>query len=252
MKKITVTCHVYPEDSERGSPDKTIIDSRMYPDLSRGIAGRGGPFFKRSIDIVGSVICIFLFLPFFLIIPVLIKMTSRGSIFFRQERTGMFGRQFTFFKFRTMHVEGMESIHKEYVKNFIKRGSGTDNKQEVKKKLYKMENDPRVTPIGNFLRKTSLDEIPQFFNVLKGDMSLVGPRPPIFYELEHYDTWHRQRILHVKPGITGIWQVEGRSLVDFDDMVRMDLKYVREWSILLDIKILLKTPMAVLSLKGAY
>jgi lipopolysaccharide/colanic/teichoic acid biosynthesis glycosyltransferase len=113
-------------------------------------------------------------------------------------------------------------------------------------KVYKMTNDPRVTRVGRFLRRTSLDELPQFFNVLMGDMSLVGPRPPLAYECQEYDIWHRRRVLEVKPGITGLWQVKGRSRVSFDDMVRLDLQYVRMWSIWVDILILLKTPIAVL------
>ena len=115
-----------------------------------------------------------------------------------------------------------------------------------------MTNDPRVTPLGRFLRKTSLDELPQFINVLKGDMSLVGPRPPIPYEFENYDTWHRRRVLEAKPGITGLWQVMGRSRTTFDEMVRLDLQYIRDQSFWLDLKILVKTPVAVLSGSGAY
>ena len=115
-----------------------------------------------------------------------------------------------------------------------------------------MSNDPRITPIGQFLRKTSLDELPQFFNVLKGEMSLVGPRPPIPYECELYDIWHRRRMLSVKPGITGLWQVSGRSSTTFDEMVRLDLRYINGWSLWLDIKLLLKTPLVIITGKGAY
>ncbi len=120
------------------------------------------------------------------------------------------------------------------------------------KVVYKITNDPRITPLGRFLRKTSLDELPQFINVLKGEMSLVGPRPPIPYELENYDAWHRHRLLGKKPGITGLWQVKGRSKTTFDSMVRLDLQYIREWSLWLDVKLLLQTPLAVLRGKGAY
>jgi lipopolysaccharide/colanic/teichoic acid biosynthesis glycosyltransferase len=114
------------------------------------------------------------------------------------------------------------------------------------KKVYKMTNDPRVTRVGRILRKTSLDELPQFFNVLSGKMSLVGPRPPLAYECQEYDIWHRRRVLEVKPGITGLWQVKGRSRVRFDEMVRLDLQYVNTWSLWLDIRILIKTPVAVI------
>src|SRR2546422_5417446 len=118
--------------------------------------------------------------------------------------------------------------------------------------IYKLTNDPRLTRLGRFLRKTSLDELPQFLNVLRGEMSMVGPRPPIPYELEAYDIWHRRRLLDVQPGITGLWQVSGRSRLPFDDMVRLDLKYARAWSLWLDLKILLRTPHAVFSGEGAY
>ena len=120
------------------------------------------------------------------------------------------------------------------------------------KPVYKMKNDPRVTRVGRFLRRLSLDELPQFFNVLKGDMSLVGPRPPLAYEYEEYDVWHRRRVLEIKPGITGLWQVNGRSRVGFDDIVRLDLRYARGWSLWLDLKILAQTPRAVLFGDGAY
>jgi len=140
----------------------------------------------------------------------------------------------------------------EYVKQFIaghvNPGAPGGNGNVV----YKITDDPRVTRVGRFLRKTSLDELPQFLSVLRGEMSLVGPRPPIPYELESYDVWHRRRLVEVKPGITGLWQVNGRSRLRFDDMVRLDLKYAKAWSLVMDIKILLKTPRAVFSREGAY
>jgi lipopolysaccharide/colanic/teichoic acid biosynthesis glycosyltransferase len=146
------------------------------------------------------------------------------------------------------------SIHREYVHNLIAR------KQEARdggiipegNGVFKITNDARVTTIGKFLRRTSLDELPQFINVLKGEMSLVGPRPPIPYELEKYEVWHLRRVLEVKPGISGLWQVMGRSRTTFDEMVRLDLKYLREQSLWLDLKILLQTPWAVLTAKGAH
>jgi lipopolysaccharide/colanic/teichoic acid biosynthesis glycosyltransferase len=132
-----------------------------------------------------------------------------------------------------------------------KVSSETDNKG-VRQKVYKITNDKRVTPIGNILRKLSLDELPQFYNVLRGEMSLVGPRPPIPYEIEKYDSWHRRRVLEVKPGITGLWQVSGRSSTTFDEMVRLDLHYATNWSIWFDVKILLKTTWIVVAGRGAY
>jgi lipopolysaccharide/colanic/teichoic acid biosynthesis glycosyltransferase len=150
-----------------------------------------------------------------------------------------------------MSFQSDPKIHREYVRQLI-LAKAADPHGDNPGGVYKLKNDPRVTKIGKFLRKSSLDELPQFFNVLKGDMSLVGPRPPIPYEVESYDIWHRRRFLETKPGITGLWQVEGRSRVKFDDMVRLDLKYARIWSPWLDIKILLRTPKAVLRGDGAY
>ena len=173
-------------------------------------------------------------------------MTSEGPVFFRQKRIGQLGREFTFLKFRSMYVNNDPEIHRQYVQNLIAK------KVDEAGGAYKIKNDSRVTRIGKFLRKSSLDELPQFLNVLGGEMSLVGPRPPIPYEFENYSLWHRRRILEVNPGITGEWQVSGRSRTTFDEMVRMDLRYIQRQSIWLDLKILLKTPFAVISGDGAY
>ena len=143
-----------------------------------------------------------------------------------------------------MNMNNDPTIHQQFVKNLIEN--------QVTHPTYKIQNDPRMTPIGRFLRKTSLDELPQFMNVLRGDMSLVGPRPPIPYEVENYRDWHRRRVIEVKPGITGLWQVEGRSRTTFDEMVRLDLRYIQHQSVWLDMKILAKTPLAVISGQGAY
>jgi exopolysaccharide biosynthesis polyprenyl glycosylphosphotransferase len=205
-------------------------------------------FAKRSVDFIGSLVGIILLSPFFIVISVLIKFTSKGPVFFRQQRLGKGGTSFLFMKFRSMQVNNDPSIHKEFITDFIK-GKIQEN-ADGQKPVFKIKNDPRVTPIGRFLRKTSLDEIPQFFNVLKGDMSLVGPRPSIPYEVEQYELWHRRRVLEVKPGITGLWQVEGRSSLTFDNMVRLDLNYIKKWSIFLDLKLLIKTPFMLV--KGAY
>jgi lipopolysaccharide/colanic/teichoic acid biosynthesis glycosyltransferase len=151
-----------------------------------------------------------------------------------------------------MHVATTPEIHREYVKNFIAGRAEPNSSNGDHGRVYKLTNDPRVTWIGKFMRRTSLDEIPQFWNVLMGQMSLVGPRPPIGYEIEAYDVWHRRRLLEVKPGITGLWQVHGRSRTTFDDMVRLDLRYSRTCSLISDFKILLQTPRAVFSGDGAY
>ena len=204
---------------------------------------------KRFLDIVCSALGIVLLLPAILLVSIIVKLTSKGPVFFKQKRIGYLGKEFTFYKFRTMYADQSEDIHKKYISDFIH-----DEKKdtEAKDKIYKMTNDPRVTPIGQFLRRTSIDEIGQLFNVLKGDMSLVGPRPPIPYEVEMYELWHNRRFLTMKPGITGMWQIYGRSSTSFNEMVRMDLDYIKNWSLLLDFKLLFKTVWVVLTMKGAY
>jgi lipopolysaccharide/colanic/teichoic acid biosynthesis glycosyltransferase len=172
-------------------------------------------------------------------------------VLFGQVRLGEYGKKFMVLKFRSMRTDCDSRIHQEYVSQFI-AGQVSNNNAKGEKLVYKIQKDPRITPIGRILRKASLDELPQFWNVLVGEMSLVGPRPPVEYEFKVYDVWHRRRVMEIKPGITGLWQVEGRSRTQFDDMVRLDLKYARIWSIWLDLKILLRTPGAVVSGDGAH
>jgi lipopolysaccharide/colanic/teichoic acid biosynthesis glycosyltransferase len=206
---------------------------------------------KRLIDLGGSLALLALLSPVFLTIAAAIKVTSRGPVLFRQKRIGEHGTPFTFLKFRSMYVNNDSSEHREYVRQLIE---GKADKKPGNGKgagVFKLTNDPRITPVGRFLRRSSLDELPQLINVLRGEMSLVGPRPPVPYEVEAYATWHRRRLLEAKPGITGLWQVYGRSRVEFDDMVRLDLRYARECSPLLDLKILLQTPKAVIGGDGA-
>jgi lipopolysaccharide/colanic/teichoic acid biosynthesis glycosyltransferase len=152
-------------------------------------------------------------------------------------------------KFRTMSVDADAGLHQEFVSSFINGAAAAHRRGD--EMVFKLANDPRVTPIGRVLRSTSLDELPQLWNVLRGDMSLVGPRPPLPYELEQYKPWHRRRLLEAKPGITGLWQVTGRSRTSFDDMVRLDLRYARTRSLWTDIRILAATPAAVISGRGA-
>jgi lipopolysaccharide/colanic/teichoic acid biosynthesis glycosyltransferase len=254
IKKIKILIHVFPEDC---TEKKTRLpeDFKLYPELIKNKASFKELFFvKRVIDVCSSVLLIGALSPFFLIIPILIKLTSRGPVLIRQERIGLLGEKFTFLKFRTMKISNCDEIHTKYVKAFI-HGRMPDEvvkSKEAYSVIYKMKDDKRITPLGKILRKTSLDELPQFMNVLKGDMSLVGPRPPLAYEVEEYDIWHRRRFFEVKPGITGLWQVSGRSTTTFDEMVRMDLRYANEKSFWLDLKIILKTPWAVISCRGAY
>jgi len=254
LDMITITYHTFPEKYDVDKPDSSI-EPAFYPDLAKNsVSKMTGSFLKRSVDVAGSIAGLLLFSPLFLIISVLIKVTSEGPVFFKQQRVGPFGKTFTFLKFRTMYVNNDETIHREYVTKLIEgnKNCGQSMEGDAKCPVYKIKSDPRITPIGKFLRKTSLDELPQFLNVLKGEMSIVGPRPPIPYEFEKYDIWHRERLLRLKPGITGLWQVMGRSSTNFDDMVRLDVKYLREWSLWLDIVIILKTPWVMVRGKGAY
>ncbi|HJV66435.1 MAG TPA: exopolysaccharide biosynthesis polyprenyl glycosylphosphotransferase [Geomonas sp.] len=254
VDRLTITYQVYPEKYDqtgRGEPFNMLF----YPDvLEQNSSHRAGDFLKRLMDIVGSLFGLLVFSPLFLVIALAVRITSPGPVLFRQERYGQYGKRFVFLKFRSMKVDNDDAIHRAFVSKLIRAGGdgGGEQDGECGEKVYKITKDPRVTPLGQFLRKTSLDELPQFVNVLKGEMSLVGPRPPIPYELESYDAWHRHRLLGTKPGITGLWQVKGRSSTSFDSMVRLDLQYIREWSIWLDIKLLLQTPLAVLKGKGAY
>jgi lipopolysaccharide/colanic/teichoic acid biosynthesis glycosyltransferase len=184
-------------------------------------------------------------------IALAIKVSSKGPVLFKQKRVGLYGQQFTFLKFRSMYVDTDYSVHKEFVTKFIADETEGQSLNGDGKRLYKLTADKRVSRVGRFLRSTSMDELPQLLNVLKGEMSLVGPRPPIPYEVAVYETWHRRRVLEAKPGITGLWQVTARSSVKFDEMVRLDLRYSATWSPWLDLKILLQTPFAVIKGTGA-
>jgi lipopolysaccharide/colanic/teichoic acid biosynthesis glycosyltransferase len=205
--------------------------------------------FKRAFDFVCSLILLVLLSPLFLLLAVLVKLTSPGPVLFRQVRVGQLAKPFTMLKFRSMHTQADTALHQKFVTDFIK--SSGQSKQAGEGRFFKIVNDPRITPIGHILRKTSLDELPQIWNVLRGEMSLVGPRPPLRYELEQYRSWHWRRVLEAKPGVTGLWQVAGRSRTTFDEMVRLDLRYVRTRSLWTDIRILLATPRAVVTGKGA-
>lgn len=253
LKKIRIFLHVYPEEideSGRRNGFDTVFDTNSSP---RKASRQHHDFIKRCIDLVGAGVALTIFSPFILSIAVAIKMTSKGPVIFKQTRIGRHGQPFIFLKFRSMYVDRDETLHIDYVKQFINgRQTGGAGETAAEKGIYKLTKDPRITPVGRFIRKTSLDELPQFINVLRGEMSLVGPRPPLAYECDLYDTWHQRRLRQVKPGITGLWQVHGRSSTTFDDMVRLDLKYVAERSLWMDIKIMLKTPGAVITCKGAY
>ena len=250
VDQAVLSFYLYPEDWHKGSDEGPSLIDR-YPDLVRNPVTGPARHVKRALDIVGSLMAILLLSPLFLIIALAVKLTSRGPVIFRQERLGYGSRPFTFLKFRSMYTNSDESIHQEFVSKLISGEAEAPERASQPSADFKIKNDPRVTPLGRFLRKSSLDELPQFFNVLSGEMSLVGPRPPVAYEVDRYDVWHRHRLLAAKPGMTGLWQVEGRSRVRFDEMVRLDLRYASNWSIWLDLKILLQTPLAVIGGSGA-
>lgn len=205
---------------------------------------------KRAFDIAISALALLLLAPLWIVIALLIKLDSRGPVLYKQERVGMDGRIFLFYKFRTMHADADDRIHREYQRKLIS-GEREANLGDDERPIYKLHRDPRVTRVGRWLRRTSLDELPQLLNVLRGEMSIVGPRPPIPYEVEFYDLWHRKR-LDMKPGITGLWQVSGRNRLTFDEMVRLDLFYIENWSLWLDLKIILRTLPAMLRGEDAY
>jgi len=254
FNRISISFHFFPDEWDHDIPQRPS-NPTLYPDLSqRDNATRLPSGIKRAMDIIGSALILVIFAPVFLIIALAIKGSSKGPVLFRQPRVGQYGRSFTFLKFRSMYVDNDSSIHQEYVTQLItgqaKRNPSNDNGDGTG--FYKLTNDARITRVGMLLRRSSLDELPQLWNVLKGEMSLVGPRPAIPYEVAAYETWHRRRVLEVKPGITGLWQVSGRCRVRFDEMVRLDLRYAKTWSPLLDMKILLRTPRAVFMADGAY
>jgi lipopolysaccharide/colanic/teichoic acid biosynthesis glycosyltransferase len=251
FSRIKFSFHVFPDDWDSQDPERPS-NPTLYPDLEkRKESNRLGHAIKRMIDVVGSLALLVLLCPVFLVIAAAIKLTSRGPVLFRQQRIGEHGTPFTFLKFRSMYVNNDASQHKEYVRQLIAGEAAKQPTNGAGEGVFKLTNDPRITAVGSFLRRTSLDELPQFINVLQGDMSLVGPRPPVPYEVDSYAVWHRRRLLEAKPGITGLWQVQGRSRVGFDDMVRLDLRYARNCSPWLDLKILVQTPKAVIAGNGA-
>jgi lipopolysaccharide/colanic/teichoic acid biosynthesis glycosyltransferase len=223
---------------------------------------------KRMMDVTIVGFSLIFILPLLVFVAVLIKLDSPGPAIYRQERVGAKRRRrngvfvweetpFTIYKFRTMQADAKSTLHRQFIEAYINgdeeamlRIQAAQQKERESQDKYKLANDPRVTRVGKFLRKTSLDEIPQLWNVVKGDMSLVGPRPPIPYEVELYLFHHHER-LHTTPGITGLWQVYGRSATSFEEMVKMDVDYIRQQSLLLDIKLILGTVTAVVSGKGA-
>jgi len=232
-------------------PRKTEIDQiGVLPmiRLFREPLSNGARILKRTFDLLVAALSIVLLLPLWLLVALIIKLDSKGPVFYTQERVGMDGRLFLLYKFRTMKAGADPELHREYQKAFI-AGHAEANVGNDAKPTYKLLADPRITRIGKILRRTSLDEVPQLLNVLTGDMSIVGPRPPIPYEVEAYELWHRKR-LDMKPGLTGLWQVSGRNRLPFEEMVRLDLFYIENWSLLLDLKIILRTGFVMIGREG--
>ena len=248
---ISVSFHFFPEEYQHGDNDHSA-NITLYPEFQKREDTKKVPLaIKRFIDVVGSGAALVFLSPIYVAIGLAIKASSKGPVLFKQERLGQYGKAFTVLKFRSMRTDSDPKIHQQYVEQFIS-GQVDGNSCQAARPVFKIQKDPRITSVGRFIRKTSLDELPQFWNVLCGEMSLVGPRPPIAYEFRAYEAWHRRRVLEIKPGITGLWQVTGRSRIRFDDMVRLDLKYARAWSIWLDLKILAQTPAAVINGEGAH
>ncbi len=215
---------------------------------------------KRCFDVILAALGLLVLSPILLIIAIAIKLDSPGPVIYVQKRVR--GNQdphdphpernlFAFYKFRSMYVNADTNIHRQYMADYIRGNNGKINNGTHQKPIYKMKQDPRITRVGRFLRRTSLDELPQLFNVLKGDMSLVGPRPALPYEVEQYPPFGRAR-LRAQPGLTGLWQVSGRTHLTFDEMVQLDITYTEHCSLWLDLKILLKTIPAVISGNGAW
>ncbi len=251
FNQVSISFHFFPDDWDHDNQGRPS-NPTLYPDLSSPAKGTGSLLrMKQVMDIVGSALLLILFAPLLLIIALAVKTSSKGPVLFRQKRVGQYGRYFTFLKFRSMHIDNDHSIHRDYTTKLIAGEIEQNTSIGNNKAIYKLTNDKRITRLGKVLRRTSLDELPQLINVLKGDMSLVGPRPALPYELAAYQTWHRRRVLEVKPGITGLWQVTGRSRVKFDEMVRLDLRYATSWTPWLDLKILMCTPRAVIEGTGA-
>ncbi|MDH5669656.1 MAG: sugar transferase [Nitrospira sp.] len=246
---ISLRMRVYPEACQVGE-EGYDEDPFLFPELpARRQAAASFHMVKRCFDIVASGVLLAVLSPLFLVIACLVKLSSPGPVIFRQTRVGQGMKPFMMCKFRSMYANNDHGIHQNYVSWFINSSDKAPAKD--KGQVFKLTSDPRITPIGHFLRKSSLDELPQLCNVFCGEMSLVGPRPPLWYELQQYKPWHRHRVLEAKPGITGLWQVTGRSRTTFDEMVRLDLRYARAQSFWTDIKILLATPAEVIRGKGA-
>lgn len=215
------------------------VTPKVQP-LAYDSSSMAAPLYKRPMDVILASFLLLISAPLFGLIALVVRLTSRGPVFFRQERLGLNGEPFTIIKFRTMYVNVDSKQHQDYFSQYLHGASAPGEASHV----FKLRKDPRITPLGGFLRRLGLDELPQLLNVFAGEMSMVGPRPPLEYEVAHYSEQHLAR-LTIKPGITGIWQTRGRDVVDFESMVQMDLEYVRDMSLTLDLQILIQTVPAL-------
>jgi exopolysaccharide biosynthesis polyprenyl glycosylphosphotransferase len=252
LQKLAVHVHVIPDLFALSFPSASLEGFGGIPVINLGRPGIVGwrRVFKRMFDAAAASLALLLVSPVLLVVAILIKLDSPGSVIFKQKRIGENGQPFSMLKFRSMRVDADPGVHKAYIKRLIEQNVSPEQLSSSGQRSLKMETDPRITRLGRIIRKTSIDELPQLFNVLRGEMSLVGPRPPLPYEMELYEEWHKRR-LEVPPGITGWWQVKGRNRVSFDEMVRMDIYYIEHTSFWFDLKILFLTPQAVFSGKGA-
>jgi exopolysaccharide biosynthesis polyprenyl glycosylphosphotransferase len=252
VQKHSIRAHVIPDLFVLSFPNATLEGFGGIPAIDLGEPGITGwkRFWKRAFDLAAVTAGLVLAWPALGLIALAIKLDSPGPVFYRQTRVGENGKTFTMFKFRSMQTNSDPSVHQAHVKRLIEQNLKPEQLGQGRQSSLKLENDPRITRVGRFIRKTSLDEVPQIINVLRGEMSLVGPRPPLAYEVELYKEWQKQRF-EAPPGMTGLWQVKGRNRVSFEEMVRLDLDYIKNQSVWLDIKIILQTPWAMFSGKGA-
>lgn len=247
--ELKMVAPFYPFFHTSAKPEQ-VGDVSLLRIEKLGLNARWSQVLKRGMDLAVSSLVLTVTSPLLLAAVMAIRLDSKGPAFFVQTRVGLNGRTFRMIKLRSMRSDADDKLHQEYLKKLIreKEAGLADADGTV---VYKMVNDPRITRVGKFLRKTSLDELPQLVNVLRGEMSLVGPRPPLPYEVAEYEGWHFRR-LNIRPGMTGLWQVSGRSTLTYEQMIRLDIEYIENWSLWLDIKILLKTIPAVLKMAHSY
>lgn len=252
LQALGVQVHVVPDLFALSFPGARMEGFGGIPVISLGLPGLHGSrrSTKAFFDLILASLILVAVSPLFALVAALVRMSSPGPVFFRQRRIGEHGREFLMLKFRSMYVNNDSAAHREHMRKLIVEQHGMDAAKQEGSKSLKMENDPRITRIGRWIRKSSIDELPQLINVLRGEMSLVGPRPALPYEVDLYQDWHKQRFNAI-PGITGLWQVRGRNRVSFDEMVRMDVDYIERQSFWLDLEILFRTPAAVLQGAGA-